>query len=181
MGFLTNCMDAILVMQMNGIVCLIGVLLFRMRTLKQILKETQLDTIPHVSFTPVGETPPTRPKRATVGSAGFDIYPAVDLIIPPHTSATINTGYAFNIPKDHVGLIAARSSMHLCGVTVTGVIDSDYKGEVMVMLRTGAESYMVSRTRAVAQLLVVRYVAQSAHGEDAPTAIRGKGAFGSTG
>jgi dUTP pyrophosphatase len=76
------------------------------------------------------------PVRATAGSAGYDLYSVEnDFSIKPGTIYKCGTGISLNFPKDHYGRIAPRSSLGVKGIHVLGgVIDSDYRGEIIVLL-----------------------------------------------
>jgi dUTP pyrophosphatase len=76
------------------------------------------------------------PLRATAGSAGYDLYSVEnDFSIKPGTIYKCGTGISLNFPKDHYGRIAPRSSLGVKGIHVLGgVIDSDYRGEIIVLL-----------------------------------------------
>lgn len=94
------------------------------------------------------------------GDAGIDLYARTSTRLGALGGrASIPTGIAVAIPTGHVGLIAPRSGLALkSGITVLnspGVIDSGYRGEVIVILvNTSASEYSVSRGDRIAQLLV---------------------------
>ena len=88
------------------------------------------------------------PKQATEHSAGFDLYAAGDNeYILPGDVKIIHTNIAMEIPDGYVGLIYPRSSMgireNLRLANGTGVIDSDYRGEIMVALHNFGEEMRV--------------------------------------
>lgn len=83
------------------------------------------------------------PKRATKGSAGYDLYLPIDISIPPHSSLTIPTGVKCNINNDYVLLVLPRSGhgfkygirlQNTCGVIDSDYYDSDNEGHIMVKL-----------------------------------------------
>ena len=129
------------------------------------------------------------PGYATVGSAGMDVPAAVDddLVIEPGERALVPTGFALSIPTGFEVQVRPRSGLALKhGVTVLnapGTIDSDYRGEVKVILTNlGAVPFTVTRGDRIAQLVVsrvarmdVREVASLDETE------RGPGGFGHTG
>ncbi len=130
------------------------------------------------------------PTYGTEYSAGADIYALVEgesVIIKPGESKMISTGLAFAIPEGFVGLIVARSSLGtkrgLAPANKVGVIDSDYRGEVRVVLHNhGCESQMVENGERIAQILFVPYYAANFKVVDElDTTVRGVGGFGSTG
>lgn len=125
------------------------------------------------------------PEYASAAAAGADIRASSALVIAPGARAAVPTGLHLELPKGHVGLIWPRSGLALRhGIdTLAGVIDSDYRGEVRVVLvNHGDESFAIKAGDRIAQLLVqkverVEFVAANAIGET----VRGAGGFGSTG
>ena len=76
------------------------------------------------------------PTQATEGSAGWDLRSSVNRTLPPRETVVISTGLKMMIPTGYYGQIQSRSSFAASGITVEGgVIDSDYRGEIMVILR----------------------------------------------
>ena len=125
------------------------------------------------------------PTYATPGAACFDLHSIESGSVFGHR--TFRTGLAFQIPEDHVMLIFSRSGMGFNHDTrlanCVGVIDSDYRGEVKVKLRTdGPHSPDVRAGDRIAQALVlpVKHVAFMVVDELDAT-DRGEGGFGSTG
>lgn len=129
----------------------------------------------------------TTPKRATAGSAGFDIYSDQDLArVHFGQVASISTGIAVAIPDGFVGLIKPRSGLAVSrGVdTMAGVIDSDYRGEIRVVMTvhsTDIVPFRVERGERIAQLLVVPAMLVSTEVDELDDTTRGKKGFGSTG
>jgi len=130
------------------------------------------------------------PERATAGSAGFDIRSAEDFELFPGMWAAVKTGLHVAIPDDHVGLICPRSGLaYKHGVTVLntpGVIDSDYRGEIKVLLiNHGDDVFHVERGMRIAQMLIMKVEAPSLSEIDLIKNLgsteRGEGGFGSTG
>ena len=135
-----------------------------------------------------------RAKLPTYGSeyaAGADLYALLGeeemLSIAPGETKMCHTGIALAIPEGHVGLICARSGLSvkqgLAPANKVGVIDADYRGEVMVALHNhSAETRTVSHGDRIAQLLIMP-VAQAdfEEADTLPDTKRGAGGFGSTG
>jgi dUTP pyrophosphatase len=129
------------------------------------------------------------PVAASAGSAGLDLRAAIelDLTLLPGERALVPTGLALAIPAGWEGQIRPRSGLairHGIGiVNAPGTIDSDYRGEVAVLLvNLGQEPFTVRRGDRIAQLLLGR--AESIEWEEAddlPGTSRGAGGFGSTG
>ena len=127
------------------------------------------------------------PAYATSGAAGMDVVSAEDVTIAPGGRHAVATGFALAIPEGYEIQVRPRSGLALKhGITVPntpGTIDSDYRGELKVILiNHGTDSFVIARGDRVAQL-VLAPVLQAAWEEvaelDATT--RGAGGFGSTG
>ena len=129
------------------------------------------------------------PTYGTEYSAGADIYALIDgnETIEPGQSKLIHTGLAFAIPEGLVGLVFARSGMAckrgLAPANKVGVIDSDYRGELMVCLHNhGTVAQTVENGERIAQIsFVPYYTAQFELTEELDQTVRGQGGFGSTG
>ena len=130
------------------------------------------------------------PFYATPGSAAMDLHACVDeaVTIPAGGRAVIPTGLAIALPSaDFVALVFARSGLGIkhgvAPANCVGVIDSDYRGEVMVGLQnSGKEDYTVSPGDRIAQLMITPVVqAQVRLVEELDETERGAGGFGSTG
>lgn len=145
------------------------------------------DQIPlRVKRLPHGEGLPL-PVYATAGAAGMDVVSAEDVVIAPGGRHAVATGLAVAIPHGFEMQVRPRSGLALKhGITVPnapGTIDSDYRGEVKVILiNHGAEPFAIVRGDRVAQLVVAPLV-QGAWMEVAEldSTERGEGGFGSTG
>ena len=104
------------------------------------------------------------PKYGTKFSAGADLVNAgEDIVIESGATAIIHTGIALEIPTGLVGLIYARSGMAtkrgLAPANKVGVIDSDYRGEIMVALHNhSSQSQTVEKGERVAQIVIAPYV-----------------------
>lgn len=125
------------------------------------------------------------PEYASPGAAGADLRASEAIEIAPGGRAAVPTGVRLQIPPGHVGLVWPRSGLAVRhGIdTLAGVIDSDYRGEVRVVLvNHGQEPFRVAPGDRVAQLLVQR-VARAAFTAAAQIdgTDRGGGGFGSTG
>ena len=121
-------------------------------------------------------------------SAGADLYSAMDEVtIAPHTTTLIKTGLALELPVGYVGLIYARSGLAtkrgLAPANKVGVIDCDYRGEVMVALHNHSEiAQIVAKGERIAQLVITPYVvAEFEEANELSETVRGEGGFGSTG
>lgn len=123
------------------------------------------------------------PIRQTAGAAGYDLHALGHHMVG--ATEIIPTGVGVEIPPGHVGLIRDRSG-HAAKyglTTLAGVIDSDYKGEVMVILScTKDESVSISAGERIAQLVVVPCVMEESKWvATLELSDRGEGRFGSTG
>jgi dUTP pyrophosphatase len=129
------------------------------------------------------------PTYATPGSAGVDLAAAVrePVVIPPGGRAVVPTGIAIALPVGFEAQVRPRSGLAAkAGVTVLntpGTVDSDYRGEIQVILANfGERPFAVGRGERIAQLVVapVTHVAWRAT-DQLPETARGAGGFGSTG
>ena len=128
------------------------------------------------------------PTYGTDFSAGADLY-TVDptVTIEPHTTRLMHTGISVEIPEGYCGLIFARSSMGakrgLAPANKVGVIDADYRGEIMVALHNHNDTAAtVEEGERVAQLAIVPFLqAEFEVCEELSDTVRGEGGFGSTG
>lgn len=133
----------------------------------------------------------TLPKYAKPGDAALDLYTVADVVIPPHyvdrRTYLIGTGVAVAIPEGCFGSIRERSGLALNGLQVGGgVVDSGYRGEVMVVVRNLAQQPMeIKKGERIAQLIVQPYVAVEVEEVQDAKALgvtaRGEGGIGSTG
>lgn len=130
------------------------------------------------------------PFYATPGSAAMDLHACVDeaVTIPAGGRAVIPTGLAIALPSaDYVALVFARSGLGIkhgvAPANCVGVIDSDYRGEVMVGLQnSGKEDYTIAPGDRIAQLMITPVVqAQVRLVDELDETERGAGGFGSTG
>ncbi|HNR40293.1 MAG TPA: dUTP diphosphatase [Acidobacteriota bacterium] len=125
------------------------------------------------------------PSRSTAHAAGADLHAAEDLTLAPGERRLVPTGLRVAIPPGHAGLVWPRSGIAVRdGIdTMAGVIDSDYRGEVRVLLiNHGREPFRIRRGDRIAQLLVQRVEpAEFVPADGLPESARGEGGFGSTG
>ena len=131
----------------------------------------------------------TVPTYGTEYSAGADLYSMEGdaISIEAHKTALVHTGLAMEIPEGYVGLIFARSGMAtkrgLAPANKVGVIDADYRGEIMVALHNHTDATVsVEGGERVAQIAIVPFLkADFVVAEELSDTVRGEGGFGSTG
>jgi dUTP pyrophosphatase len=132
------------------------------------------------------------PSRATSGSAGFDLYTLDSLMLEPGHRALFRTGVACQIPTGYWGLLKERSgvaSRYAIQATLAykhgadilaGVMDSDYRYEIMVLvINHGLHSVKIRKGDRIAQMIVSPYLGLSEVVEELDET--GRGGFGSTG
>jgi dUTP pyrophosphatase len=125
------------------------------------------------------------PTKSNTTDAGFDLYSVVETVIPPKQRKTIKTGVALQMPEHIAGLIWPRSGLSVKkGIDVlAGVIDSGYRGEIMVCLyNTSDENVAINTGDRVAQIIFqeVPRVIMEVH-STLGSSQRGDNGFGSTG
>lgn len=100
----------------------------------------------------------TVPKRATQGSAGYDLCAVTYAVLAPRSRIIVPTGLRITIPEDCYGRIAPRSSLAVKGIDVlAGVVDSDYRDEVkIVLVNLGEIEFVVNPGDRIAQLILER-------------------------
>jgi len=127
----------------------------------------------------------TLPTYASPGAAGADLRASEAVEIPPGSRAAVPTGLKLQIPAGQVGLVWPRSGLAVRhGIdTLAGVIDSDYRGEVRVVLvNHGPGPFSIAPGDRIAQLLIQRVErAAFAAAAELRDTERGEGGFGSTG
>lgn len=129
------------------------------------------------------------PTYGTLEAAGADLYACLEetVTISPGETVFIPTGIALEVPKGCAGLIYARSSMGtkrgLAPANKVGVIDSDYRGEIKVVLLNHSQSAQtVEHGERIAQLLITPvFTPGFVQVEELDNTARGTGGFGSTG
>ena len=121
-------------------------------------------------------------------SAGADLYSAEDEVtLAPGESRLMHTGIAVEIPVGYVGLVYARSGLAakrgLAPANKVGVIDADYRGEIMVCLHNHSTSEQtVEAGERIAQMVVAPFRAcEYEETDELSETVRGEGGFGSTG
>jgi len=139
-----------------------------------------LQRLPHAEGLPL-------PAYATQGAAGMDLLAARDMTLPAGGRALVPTGLCIAIPEGFEMQVRPRSGLALKhGVTVLnapGTVDSDYRGEVgVILLNTSAEPFAIARGERIAQAVFAPLI--RAEWEEVvvlPETLRGAGGFGSTG
>ena len=125
------------------------------------------------------------PTRGSRHSAGLDLYSIESLTIPAKERASVRTGLAVAIPHGCYGRVAPRSGLAVRhGLDVlAGVIDSDYRGEIIcALINHGNEPLVIDAGMRVAQLIIESIVTpEPVWSEDLSWTERGGGGFGSTG
>jgi len=152
---------------------------------KKVSPKIIVQRLPHGEGLPV-------PVRMTTGSSGADIAAAVDanadVVLQPSSRALLPTGFCFEIPQGYEVQVRSRSGLAIkhgvCVLNSPGTIDSDYRGEVKVILANlGNAPFTIKRGDRIAQLVVapvankVDFTEQDALTETS----RGSGGFGHTG
>ena len=129
------------------------------------------------------------PSFGTPEAAGADLYACIeeDVTIRPGETLFIPTGLAMALPRGYAGFVFARSGMAckrgLAPANKVGVIDSDYRGDLMIALHNhGSQPQTVSNGERVAQLIVMPVLTPVYfEAEELDSTLRGTGGFGSTG
>lgn len=129
------------------------------------------------------------PTYGSADAAGADLYACIDedIVIQPGQSVFVPTGLAMEIPKGYAGLIYARSGLAckrgLAPANKVGVIDSDYRGEFVVVLHNhGSDAQTIANGERIAQLVITPVITPGFAQVDSLTDTeRAGGGFGSTG
>ena len=129
------------------------------------------------------------PTYGTAQAAGADLYACLEapLTIAPGETAWVPTGLALEVPEGCAGLVYARSGLAtkrgLAPANKVGVIDSDYRGEITVVLYNhGSEAQSISSGERIAQLIITPVLTPAYTETDRLSeTLRGTGGFGSTG
>ncbi len=120
-------------------------------------------------------------------AAGADLYAAAGVTVQAGKTEFVHTGIAVELPLGTVGLVYARSGLAskqgLAPANKVGVIDCDYRGEIMVALHNhGDTARTVEAGDRIAQLVIAPYyTAEFTEAEELSETVRGAGGFGSTG
>lgn len=124
------------------------------------------------------------PRRANPTDAGADLMSTEDLEIYSGEQKLVDTGVAVKIPEGYAGFVFNRSSQGKKGITIphsVGVIDSDYRGNIKVILKNiGEDPYKIQRGDRIAQLVIVPILLCD-YTDIWNDTERGTGGFGSTG
>ena len=129
------------------------------------------------------------PTYGSAEAAGADLYACLDeaVTIQPGEVYWVPTGIALEVPKGCAGLVYARSSLGakrgLAPANKVGVVDSDYRGEIMVALHNhGTAAQTIAYGERIAQMVFAPYMAaEFSVVEELGDTVRGVGGFGSTG
>lgn len=129
------------------------------------------------------------PTYGTPFAAGADLYACMDssVTIEPGQTQFIHTGLSVEIPVDFAGLVYARSGLAckkgIAPANKVGVIDADYRGEIMVALHNhSSEAVTIESCERIAQLVITPFLtAQFEETDELGDTERGEGGFGSTG
>ncbi len=131
------------------------------------------------------------PTRGSEYAAGYDLHAYIpggdSCLIRPHTTSKISTGICVEIPDGYFGAIFARSGLAtkqgLRPANCVGVVDSDYRGEVIVALHNDSDTHrIIGDGDRVAQLVILPYAqAEFVCVDNLTDTTRGDGGFGSTG
>ena len=129
------------------------------------------------------------PARKTAGSVGFDIAACLDedVIVGAGETRMIGSGFAIALEPGYAAFVYARSGLGIKSGIIpancVGVIDSDYRGEVIVGLRnTSSEPFTISDGDRIAQMVIAKCaLPEPVQSEDLDKTQRGSGGFGSTG
>jgi dUTP pyrophosphatase len=138
--------------------------------------------LPHAQDLPL-------PHYATLGSAGLDLLAAVEeeIWLEPGKRLAVPTGIAIELPLGAEAQVRPRSGLALKhGITclnTPGTVDSDYRGEIKVILiNHGEKSFAIARGHKIAQMVIARHEqAELVETESLSDSARGAGGFGSTG
>ncbi len=125
------------------------------------------------------------PSYAHPGDAGLDLFALIDVTIPAISKITIGTGIAMEIPNGMVGLVWDKSGLAVnSGLkTMAGVVDSGYRGEVLVcLMNLSKKKHVFKKGDKIAQMIIQKKETVSIKEvKELSDTRRGKGGFGSTG
>lgn len=130
------------------------------------------------------------PTRGSSEAAGYDLYAHLDIdeiAVAPHTTMKIGTGIKMEIPSGFFGALFARSGLAskkgLRPANAVGVIDADYRGEIIVALHNDTDEYQtIQNNERIAQIVIMPFLPVEFNKVDSLTKTdRGDGGFGSTG
>ena len=129
------------------------------------------------------------PDYKTIGSSGLDLvaYTKKKIIIKPGKTAMVPTGFSVAIPKNYEIQIRPRSGLaakkSITVLNTPGTVDSDYRGEIkIILINLGEKKFVVNSGDRIAQMVVSPVIkAKLKETKKLPNTKRGKGGFGSTG
>ena len=127
------------------------------------------------------------PTRGSAMAAGMDLYALDAVTLGAGETVLVHTGIALAIPEGYAGFIYARSGLatkrSLAPANKVGVVDADYRGEIMVALHNhGATAQTVDAGERIAQMIVAPFLSvEFALSEELDETARADGGFGSTG
>ena len=128
------------------------------------------------------------PTRGSEYAAGYDLYSAEDkVIIFSHSTVKVGTGIAAEIPEGYFGAIFARSGLAskqgLRPANCVGVVDADYRGELIVALHNDTDvKQEIAAGERIAQLVIMPFLpVEFKEVKELSETVRGEGGFGSTG
>lgn len=126
------------------------------------------------------------PQRMSAGASGADLYSRLDVLIPPGATRMVPTGIYLEIPAGMEGQVRGRSGLTEKGILVQlGTIDSDYRGEIgVIVFNSSHVHYTIERDQRVAQLvlsLVETAEFEEVRYEELTPTGRGRNGFGHTG
>jgi len=129
------------------------------------------------------------PTRGSQQAAGYDLYACSeeDVTIAPHCTVKVGTGISMAIPEGYFGAVYARSGLSarqgLRPANCVGVVDSDYRGEIIVALHNDTDTEKtIDKNERIAQIVVTPYLSvEFEETKELDDTERGSGGFGSTG
>lgn len=126
------------------------------------------------------------PSYATAGAAGLDLCASMDVVLEPFERALVPTGLRLEIPEGYEGQVRARSGLALkhglAMVNAPGTVDSDYRGEIgVILINMGKGVVELRKGDRIAQLVICPVARANVVEGEISTTDRGEGGFGSTG
>ena len=124
------------------------------------------------------------PQKADYGCAGYDIYSVISTSVPPGTRKLIPIGIKTEISRNWYLRVAPRSGLSVKGIDIgAGVIDSSYRGEIMVLVINNSDiNFVIEQGSKIAQLILERCNNTEIEVVDILSeTVRGNGGFGSSG
>ena len=122
------------------------------------------------------------PTRGSASAAGLDLAPFIDGIVEAKRVVIVNIGLAVEIPPGYYGRIATRSSVLIRGITISGDIDNDYRGEIKLIIVNNTDfPFILKAGVPVAHLLITPYLPTNVLVvQHLPKSARGANGFGSS-